>query len=177
LKDRGIELLNALTSTPAGSEHWNDYQGHVGRIAEYLFVPPLGVPALEVSNESGADRRDIVMANLAEAGTWALFRSSYRADYVVIDAKNHADPIGKRSVLEVAHYLKWYGPGLFALVACRQGFSDAGRIAAREQWIGSQRMIVPVNDADFAEMVDLKRRNSAPEDVLVDIIRRFRLSM
>jgi len=132
---------------------------------------------LEVSTESGADRRDLVMANMAESGTWSLLRQLYRADYVVVDAKNHGDPLIKKSILEVAHYLKWYGPGLFALVACRQGFAESGHIAAREQWIGSQRMIVPVTDDDFREMVRLKQEGSNPVDVLTENIRRFRLSL
>jgi hypothetical protein len=176
-RDLGAELLAALADIRPGRDQWNEYQGIVGRLIEYLFVPPLGVPALEISNESGADRRDLVMANMAESGTWALLRQMYRADYVVVDAKNHAEPLDKKPILEVAHYLKWYGPGLFALVACRQGFGEAGRIAAREQWIGSQRMIVPVTDEDFTEMVRLRQRSSSPEDILVETIRKFRLSL
>lgn len=176
-RDRGEELIEALAQIPAGRERWSDYQTLVARLVEYLFVPPLGVPALEVANESRADRRDLVMANMAESGTWALLRQRYKADYVVVDAKNHDGLIGKKSILEVAHYLKWYGPGLFALVACRKGFGPAGRTAAREQWIGSERMIVPITDADFIEMVHLRQLHASPEDVLVEIIRKFRLSL
>src|SRR5262249_7117695 len=117
--DRGEALLKALRAVPPGKEHWTEYQVLVGKLAEYLFVPPLGLTAFEIANASKADRRDIVMANGAQEGAWMLFRQLYRADFVVIDAKNHADVLKKRAVLEVAHYLKWYGVGLFALVACR----------------------------------------------------------
>jgi hypothetical protein len=120
-RDRGTELITRLASIPAGRDHWSEYQGLVGRLMEYLFVPPLGVPALEISNESGADRRDLVMANMAEGGVWSLVRQLYRAEYVVVDAKNYTEALDKKPILEVAHYLKWYGPGLFALVACQQG--------------------------------------------------------
>lgn len=176
-RDRGDELLQALVQSPRGTAGWAEYQGHVQKLVEYLFVPPLGVPFVEIANESRTDRRDIVMANTAESGTWALLRQMYKADYVVIDAKNHDGPLAKRSILEVAHYLKWYGVGLFALVACRQGFANSGRVAAREQWIGSQRMLVPVADQDFTEMVQLKQRRSSPEDVIADTIRKFRISL
>ncbi len=175
--DQGTRLLDQLADIRSGRDQWSEYQALVGHFCEYLFVPPLGVPALEVSNESGADRRDLVMANMAESGTWSLLRQLYRADYVVVDAKNHGEPLVKKSIIEVAHYLKWYGPGLFALVACRQGFAESGHIAAREQWIGSQRMIVAVTDEDFREMVRLKQQGSNPVDVLTENIRRFRLSL
>jgi hypothetical protein len=38
-------------------------------------------------------------------------------------------------------------------------------------------MIVPITDEDFVEMVRLRQRRSSPEDVLVETIRKFRLSL
>jgi hypothetical protein len=38
-------------------------------------------------------------------------------------------------------------------------------------------MIVPVTDEDVVEMVHLRQRRSAPEDVLLETIRKFRLSL
>ncbi len=175
--DRGKQLAQRLGELRPGNEDAMRYQELVRDLVEYLFVPPLGLPEFEVRNETGRDRRDIIVENSAKEGPWALFRQVYRADYVVIDAKNHGADLKKRPVLEVAHYLKWYGPGLFAIIAHREGLGPGARATIREQWIASQRMIVAVNTADLLQMIQLRQQASQPEAIIAERIRKFRLSL
>jgi hypothetical protein len=174
---RAQNLKEKLESLEPGKEDWSHYQKLVSDIMEFLFSPPLGEPALEDPDETRHDRRDMILANRAEGGPWSLIRQQYHADYIVVDAKNHSKPLGKRSILEVAHYLKPYGTGMFALVVCRSGLAASGRHAVKEQWIGSGRMIVVLTDEALNEMLNLKARRSVPEVIIEEAIRQFRLSL
>ena len=55
-------------------------------------------------------------------------RDRYKAEFVVVDAKNSAHEIGKDDILQVAHYLKEKGVGLFGLVFSRCGESESAEI-------------------------------------------------
>jgi hypothetical protein len=174
---RAQGLREKLESLKPGKEAWSHYQKLVSDIMEFLFSPPLGEPALEAPDETRQDRRDMILANRAERGPWSLIRQRYCADYIVVDAKNHGKPLGKRAILEVAHYLKPYGIGMFALVVCRSGLAPSGRHAVKEQWIGSGRMIVVLTDESINEMLNLKAQRSSPEAIIEESIRQFRLSL
>lgn len=53
-----------------------------------MFTPQLDEPHLEVSNESGLSRYDIVFSNRAERGFWHDIKMS-RGNFIgIFDAKN-----------------------------------------------------------------------------------------
>jgi hypothetical protein len=83
--------------------------------------PPLSTPIVELSDESGTNRRDIILPNYAERGFWSFVRERYCADFIVVDAKNHADCVGKTEALQVLNYLKAHGAGLLGLIVSRAG--------------------------------------------------------
>lgn len=168
---------SALLSVPVGEESWVAYQTLVRDVLEFLYCPPLDQPESESADADKRNRRDIILGNGAPDGFWAAVRSIYDAHYVVADAKNYAEPVGKRPILEVAHYLKSYGCGLFGMVLSRRGASAAGQHAIREQWIASRKMIIALSDEDVLTMLQLKIETGAPEEFLRERIRRFRLSL
>jgi len=91
--------------------------------------------------------------------------------------KNYEEPLDKRPVLDIAHYLKPYGCGLFGILVSRRGASDACLHAIREQWIGAQKMIVVISDEQLLEMLRIKGEAGAPEEIIRASIATFRMSL
>ena len=105
-------------------------------------------------------------------------RPMYKADYVVIDAKNSAKMLKKADVLQMANYLKPHGAGLFGMVICRRGANEVGcQHTVREEWQEHRKLILILNDDDVEAMLVAKSEGRAPEDLVSQKIQQFRLSM
>jgi hypothetical protein len=174
---KAASLSAALDAIPPGIQDANDFQKLWLDAAEFLFTPPLGVPQYEVNDEENRNRRDIIIENFAETGFWAVARAEYAARYIVIDAKNYTGPIGKRCVLDVAHYLKRHGCGLFALLATRVGQKKSARHAIREHWIAEKKLILVLDDNDLKRMLDLRSDGADPSVIIRERLRIFIFSM
>lgn len=175
---REKELLNSLSLCVSGKTDWFVYQSLIGDIFEHLFTPPLGKPIPELSDKSRANRRDFIMPNYTDKGFWHFLREKYKADYIVIDAKNYTRKVKKAEVLQIANYLKSHGAGLFGLIATRKGGDAAGcEHTLREQWLVHQKMILILDDEDIKAMLMAKADGQPPEDILGQKIEQFRLSM
>lgn len=173
----GPSLLAAGPSIPTGKKDFFLYQEWIRDVFEYLFVPPLGPIYYESSDAAARNRRDLILHNWADSGFWAQVRDQYSGSQVVVDAKNFSGLIGKQQVLELAHYLKPYGTGLFGLLVSRRGAGPAAQHAIREEWIGGSRMILALSDDDVSEMLGMKIRGEAPEELLRLKIGDFRRSL
>lgn len=173
----GQVLAAALDGIAPGNAQWSDYQQLVAQIVEYLFVPPLSDMRQELPDADARNRRDIVLSNPATTEFWYRMRADYEAHYVIVDAKNYVGPLSKRPVLDIAHYLKPYGAGLFALLVSRAGSGPAGDHAIREQWIASRKMIVPLGDQDVRDMLQMRDGGGRPDEVIRKVIDRFRLGL
>jgi len=170
-------LKEALRGIESGDKYWSKYQSLVVDILEFLLCPPLGSPEVEIADKDKRNRRDIIFENSAIDGYWKIIRDNYEGHCIVVDAKNHSKPLTKRPVLDISHYLKAYGCGLFSIIASRRGYGPSGAHAAKEQWIGSKKMIVSLSDEDLVKMLDLKQEGLNPEDVIRDYISKFRMSL
>lgn len=175
--EKAQSLSTSLRALRSGKDEALAYQRLVSEILEFMFCPPLETPHFEIPDAEARNRRDMIFENAAPTGFWASLRSSYSAHYVVVDAKNYAEGIDKGPVLDIAHYLKPYGCGMFGLLATRQGASEAGLHAIREQWIGNQKMIVVLDDENMYEMLRLKGEAGAPEETIRAKIASFRMSL
>lgn len=167
----------ALNGIFPGDDHWSKYQSLVVDIMEFLLCPPLGSPEVELADKDKRNRRDIIFENSANDGYWKIVRDSYQGHYIVVDAKNYAEPLKKRPILDISHYLKFYGCGLFAIIVSRKGYGPSGAHTAKEQWIGSKKMIVSLSDRDLEKMLNLKQEGLNPEDVIKDYVSKFRMSL
>jgi len=167
----------ALAATVPGRTEWSAFQRLVADILEFLYCPPLELPRYEFTDSDARNRRDILFEKSVANGFWALIRSDYAAHYVVVDAKNYAKPIPKSCVLDIAHYLKPYGCGMFALLVSRRGPSSGAAHATREQWIGGQKMIVHITDTSLGQMLELRSSGGEPQEVLRRMIADFRMSL
>ena len=175
--NKSKSLAKRFQQIPSGNASANEYQKLVSDTLELLFCPPLEPPRYELTDADARNRRDMIFENACPTGFWAHIREVYSAHYVVVDAKNYEEPLDKRPVLEIAHYLKPYGCGLFGVLVSRRGASEAGMHAIREQWIGAQKMIVAVGDDQVQEMLRIKSEAGAPEEILRGLIAEFRMSL
>jgi hypothetical protein len=175
---RELNFINSLKECQPGKKDCYVYQSLIGDILEHLFAPPLVKPIIELSDKVLANRRDFILPNYAEKGFWAFMRDKYLADYIVVDAKNHAGRVKKNEVLQIANYLKPHGTGLFGMIICRKGGDSAGcEHTLREQWLVHRKLILVLDDEDVEKMLIAKSDGNTPEDLISQKIEQFRLSM
>lgn len=175
--DEYEKAVQDLKKCVPGASDWGKYQKLMGRILELQFCPPLGAPLIQNSDAAAANRRDYIMENTTYLSNWRYLRERYFADYIVIDAKNSAKCITKQDVLQLAHYLKKMGTGLFGMICSRRGTWKAARDSLRDVWIHEGKMIVALDDNDIEQMLLDKRTGQDPTRVLMQKIVDFRLSI
>lgn len=171
------EFKERLSTIVCGRSEWSSYQKCVADIFEFLFYPTLDTPRFEMSDYDKANRRDIIMENQSEKGFWKNIRDLYKGDYIVIDAKNYSSKIRKQPVIDLAYYLKPYGCGMFGIIVCRKGSEKSAFHATKEQWIASNKLIICLNDQDIIEMLEIKKNNGTPEEIIKRKIADFRMRL
>jgi hypothetical protein len=178
-KQRSLEevLIQELEICRPGKEDWSKYQKLVGKILERLFCPPLSTPISERSDAEQVNRRDYILPNYAESGFWHFLRTTYQADYIVVDAKNYKNNVEKKEALQIANYLKPHGAGLFGMIFCRDSIDNGCECTLREQWTIHKKLIIVVSDSDVKQMLLNKSSNGPPEEIIKQKIEDFRLSM
>ena len=139
------------------------------------LCPPLEQPLDERPNQNGINRRDIIFPNYAVNGFWKFIRDHYKAHFVVVEAKNYVGSVKKKEILQVSNYLSAHGPGLFAIVACRDAVDRSAEATRREQWAIYQKMIIVLNDDDLHQMLILSSDGDDPGTVIRQKIEDFRL--
>ena len=168
--------IDKLKNCASGLGNWSEYQNLVGEILSYLFCPPLSQPLQEKSDYSKTNRRDFIFPNYSDFGYWAFLRTNYKADYIVVDAKNYGKKISKKEVLQIANYLKMHGTGLFALIVSRNECDTTAQFTLREVWAMDRKLIINLQDNDLEQMLLEKMSGREPENVLRQKIEDFRLS-
>lgn len=129
------EMAERLRQIPAGRSQWSPYQRVCLDILDHLFSPPLNRGRWEDANAAKINRRDIIMPNYSTEGFWYHLRQVYRADHIVVDAKNFAGNVSKNQVLQMANYLSRHGTGLFGIIITRTGGDKSALYVRREQWM------------------------------------------
>lgn len=170
-------LLAELRAVQPGRSSWSEYQKLTGRILERLFCPPLSTPIIERSDASGTNRRDIILPNYAEAGFWRFLRERYQADFLVVDAKNYSERIGKSEALQLLNYLKVHGSGNFGIIVTRHGHDDGCALTMKEHWTLHQKLVLVLTDEHIESMLRAKEAGASPEDIIRQLLEEFRLSI
>ena len=173
------KLLSELKSIPAGrnDQNWSKYEKLIEKIFDELFGSALSPPIRQSSDYFNINRRDFILRNYAEVGFWAQVRDRYYADYVVVEAKNYSQKITKKEVLQIAHYLKVHGPGLFGIIVTRSGGDKGCYLTCREVWAMHKKMIIVLDDENIKKMIIAKSYSNDPELIIRQKIEEFRLSM
>jgi hypothetical protein len=177
VKPRGMQLRKHLSRLERGQSDWRPYQQWCVDALTYLFNPPLELPLPERSNVTRVNRRDIILPNYAHEGFWAFMRTHYKADFVVVDAKNNSKQVKKGAILQLANYLTLHGTGLFGLVLTRVGASDSAYWTQREQWVLHNKLIVVLTDDDLRQMLTARDNGDEPETTIRQKIEDFRLGL
>jgi hypothetical protein len=177
LTKKADAFKKALIGTESGRDTWSQYQSLIADILEFLLCPPLEAPKVELADSDKRNRRDIIFENSSMNGFWPVVRDIYKGHYIVVDAKNYSSWLNKKPILDISHYLKPYGCGMFSIVVSRKGYGPAAVHAAKEQWIGGNKMIVSLSDQDILKMLEFKKEGIAPEEVIKQYISEFRMSL
>jgi Holliday junction resolvase len=173
----GRNLATQLRRMPSGRSHWSVYQKLCADILEYLFCPPLELPLYESSNASKVNRRDIILPNYVADGFWNFLHRAYRAEYIVVDAKNYKSEVKKDQILQLVNYLSEGGTGLLGLILTRKSEDRGAYVIRREQWLIHRKMVIVMGDNDVQQMIENRRIGSPPEEVLRQKIQDFRLGI
>ena len=170
-------LIDRLKNCAPGIKHWRVYQKLVGEILTVLFCPPLEQVSEQNADEDYANRRDFVLPNYSIGGNWNYLRDTYKADYIIVDAKNSSEHIKKDDILQVAHYLKEKGPGLFGIIFSRCGVNENTLSHLRTIWRDEDKMLIILDDNDVEQMLLLKQSGNDPTKIILKKIEDFRLKI
>ena len=171
------DLINKLKYCQPGYENWQVYQKLVGEILAALFCPPLDAISEQNSDADHANRRDFIIPNYADCGYWPYLRRSYKADFIVVDAKNSAREVIKNDILQVAHYLKEKGAGLFGLIFSRCGVAESAETHLQDIWQNEGKMIIVLGDSDVEQMLLSRQGGNDPCRLIIEKIQEFRLKI
>ena len=167
-----------MKECPEGKANWVEYQTLVGEVLQLLFCPPLSLPLSQNNDSTKNNRRDFILPNyVLDNSIWKFFREAYRADFIVVDAKNSAKPITKQDVLQMGNYLKADGVGTFGIIISRKGSGHSSNIAIREMWLYNHKMIVVLDDNDVEQMLLNRKNGNEPAELIRKKIEDFRLSV
>lgn len=169
------ELIDKLNHCQPGYENWQVYQKLVGEILVALFCPPLDAISEQNSDADHANRRDFIIPNYADCGYWPYLRRSYKAEFIVVDAKNSARQVEKNDILQVAHYLKEKGSGLFGLIFSRCGVAESAERHLQDIWQNEDKMIIVLSDSDVKQMLLTRQSGNDPCRLVIEKIQEFRL--
>lgn len=171
------KLIEDLKAIKPGRDDWSKYQNHIGKILDYLFGDNLSSPIVESSDEFGVNRRDFIIRNYVDSGFWKYLRDRYKADFIVIDAKNYTKEVKKKEVLQISNYLKEQGTGLFALIISRVGEKKSSYMTRRDKWVIENKMVIVLKDDDIEQMILAKASSNDPEEIIKQRIEEFRLKI
>lgn len=169
------ELRRRLGRIAPGRDDSLSYEKFCEEALSFLFCPPLNTPISQSHDDSHTNRRDLILPNYATRGFWHFMHNNYHADYVVVEAKNLTDRVGKNEVLQLANYLSRHGTGLVGLIMTRIGMGTSARWTSREQWVLHDKLIVSLNDDDIRQMLLSKQSGTEPSEVVQQRIEDFRL--
>ena len=119
----------------------------------------------------------MIFENSTDHPYWKMLRDLYKADYIAVDAKNYSDTIKTQPVLDIAHYLKSYGCGLFGVILTLKGEDQSTSHAIIKKWISASKLILLLNDNDLLEMLEMKSLGKKSEELIRVKIANFRMSL
>jgi len=168
-------LTSRLTQIRPGRDDAVAYEKWCEDTLNFLFCPPLNPPIVQRRDDTGTNRRDLILPNYATRGFWHFMLNHYGAAYVVAEAKNYTTPVSKPAVLQLANYLSRHGTGLFGMLVTRHGIDDGARWTRREHWVLHDKMIIGLDDDDMQQMLLTKLAGNDPADLIQQRIEDFRL--
>jgi hypothetical protein len=163
------EELDQLKTLPTGNKVFSVYERGVRVTFNFLFHKGLAqgqVQSRTAPENEGVEIRDIVFANIADAGFWKDLKEKYSASEVVVDAKN-TDDLKRHDLRQLYCYLK-PALGFWGFIVCRKQPSDQIRAFNRTLFknFSQKRGVLILCDDDLRRMVKIANRNQDPSEFL-----------
>jgi hypothetical protein len=165
----GPDIRRDLNKIKPGQKQAAEFQVLVAKILHEVFCPHLDEPHLEVSNESGSSRYDIVFMNRAEHGFWHDIKISRGNAIVIFDAKNKR----KLEPSDADKMLRYSGPwrGEVLFLVCRYPPASSFTTRAADLLKEKGICLVVLSDQQLEEMHTLRQHGS---DAAVVVERLYR---
>jgi hypothetical protein len=169
-----LELIERLSRCRRGHKFWQQFQNLSRDILAYLFVPPLGEPMEESTTETGLQRRDLIFPISYDTdGFWMMIKYKHDAEALIVECKNHSEPIGANEIVKASKYLGKKRLGMFALVISRYPPEQSAIKEMKRLWRDEEKLVLCLDDDDLKTMIHLKENGKDPE-LLIEK-RRFEL--
>lgn len=151
------EFRRRLQECPPGQEYFSDYERLVIDVFSYLFSESLGEPRPQERTLDGKQRRDVLFRNRRARPLWDRVFHQYGAAIVIVDCKNHGDPVGGTVISDVDKYAN-RALGRFILVVSRFGAEAAVAGTQVRVFRDSNAIVLVLSDSQLLEMVARKER-------------------
>lgn len=165
---RQQEFADRLMACPPGREHFAQYEAIGTELWQYVFEGRLGEPKVQRQTSDGTQRRDVVFRNLRASPFFERIFKRFDADYVIVDFKNHGEPIGSDEIEKVGLYAN-EALGRFVVAVSRKGAAKTAE-SSQQRWLRSGTVVLVLSDEQMLEMISRKERGEEPEDVFSDIL-------
>lgn len=172
LEYHGPTIHDDLSRIDPGRKQAGDYQRLVAKILHELFTPDLDEPHLEVSNESGSSRYDVVFMNRSNKGFWHDIKISRGNATVIFDAKNKRSLLPSDADQMLRYSSQWRGTVVF--IVCRERPSNSFMTRTADLLKEKQVCLVVLNDQSLEEMYALRQQGKDPT-IVVERLYRSRI--
>ena len=159
------EFDGRLERCSPGLEDFSEYQNIGVEIWSYLFQGTLGDAKPQNRTQDGKQIRDVLFPNRRAGPFFQRIFDRFDADFVIVDFKNHRDPVTADVINDVAKYAN-KALGKFIVVVSRAGLDPTAKETQLRLYRDSDKVVLVVSDAQMLEMVKRKEQGEHPEDTL-----------
>lgn len=173
---KAYNLMVELKDCPLGSKGWVRYQRICSDILSYVFSPPLSKPFQQSETEGRDQRRDLIIHIPFNIGDfWGWIQTEHKSIAVIVECKNHKEPISKDEVTKTSSYFSEKKLGKFGLLLSRKGLDNGGKKEINRLWNDSKIMIIPLKDDDLISLLKIRTHGGQPEVYIDEYYRKFRM--
>jgi len=157
-------LVANVRHVPTGRSSAGDYEDRIEQVLSAAFYPQLAHPQVQHEIHDGRKRIDITYTNLATTGFFRWLSDNYPAMHVFVECKNYGSDVRNPELDQLAGR---FSPsrGRFGLLVCRS-FENKDLFIQRciDTAHDDRGFIIPIDDADVAELAQIKNnRDAQPE--------------
>ncbi|WP_027398630.1 hypothetical protein [Anaerovorax odorimutans] len=164
-------IISDLNNCSKGSG-WKEYESICYKAIRYLFEDSFSYFKAEyqVSNNSGTDIRDLIVANTGVHDFWKSIKQLYYCNNIVFEFKNYSQEINNDALRQISDYLEKEVYGQFGIIFTRNAISKRTKLKQADYLNNrNKKMILIITDDILIDMIKIKRSGADPENVLIDL--------
>jgi len=155
---------------------WSEFEDVCKEIFCQCFMPELEEPLVQSFTEDKIHRRDLIFYIPHDLGGFWQFLIFKFGMGIVIDCKNHVDPLDGNEVRIASKYLGKKKLTTFGIIASRKGLSENGKKVQRDLWVNSDHLVICLTEKDLIKMLELKEAGDEPWKVIDLLMKDFHSS-